>query len=106
MTEGGVMQWRIMFKNGRTNVHDEDRNGRSSLVTDELTVKIDEKIRGNRLFTIIEFSLEFPQISRSLLHEIVVKKLGYHKFSARWVPEILTENHKKQRMVCRVVIFG
>jgi len=32
------------------------------------------------------------------LHEIVTEKLGYHKFCARWVPKLLSEDHKKQRI--------
>ena len=84
-----------MFKNGRTNVHDEERIGRLTIVTDELVAKINEKIHENRRFTITEFSLEFPEISGSLLHEIVTEKLGYHKFCARWVPKFLSEDQKK-----------
>lgn len=98
ITEGGVRQWVIRFKNGRTNVHDEDRSGRPSIVTDELVGKVDAKVRENRRFTITKLSLSFPQISRSLLHEIISEKLGYHKFCARWIPKILTEDHKNQRM--------
>uniref|UniRef100_A0A670YLX0 Mariner Mos1 transposase n=1 Tax=Pseudonaja textilis TaxID=8673 RepID=A0A670YLX0_PSETE len=79
------------FKNGRTNVHDEQR--------------IDDKIRENHRFTVTELSLSFPQISRSLLHEIVTQKLGYHKFGARWVPKILTENHKNQRMAASLTFL-
>ena len=70
MTEGGVRQWCIMFKNGCTNVHDEEQSGRPTIVTNELKAKINEKIHENRRFTITEFSLEFPLISRRLLHEI------------------------------------
>jgi len=95
MSEGGVRQWCIVFKNDRTNVHDEERSGRPTIVTDELVTKINEKIHENRRFTITEFSLGFPQISRSLLHEIVTEKLGYHKFCARWVSKLLSEDHKK-----------
>jgi len=58
-----------MFKNGRTNVHNEERSGRPTILTDDLVVKINEKIRENRRFTITEFSLEFPLISRSLSKE-------------------------------------
>ncbi|GBN27128.1 hypothetical protein AVEN_120324-1 [Araneus ventricosus] len=87
-----------MFKNGCTNVHYEDHSGRPNLVTDELTIKINEKIRENHCLTITQLLLEFPQISGSLLHEIVVRKLGYHKFRARWVPKLLTEDYKKQCM--------
>jgi hypothetical protein len=95
MSEGGVRQWRIMFKNGHTNVHDEERSGRPTMVTDELVTLVNEKIDENRHFTITELTLEFPQISRILLHEIVTVKLGYHKFCARWVLKLLSEDHKK-----------
>jgi len=65
MSEGGVRQWCIMFKNGRTNVHEEERSGRPTIVTDELVVKINEKIHENRHFTITEFSLErLPLVSK------------------------------------------
>ena len=84
-----------MFKNGCTNVHDEEPSGRPTIVTDELVAKINEKIHENRCFTITEFLLEFPQISRSLLHEIVTEKIGCHKFCARCVPKHLSEDHKK-----------
>jgi len=40
MSEGRVRQWCIMFKTGRTNVHDEERSGRPTIVTDELVAKI------------------------------------------------------------------
>uniref|UniRef100_A0A670Z1V8 Mos1 transposase HTH domain-containing protein n=1 Tax=Pseudonaja textilis TaxID=8673 RepID=A0A670Z1V8_PSETE len=105
ITEGGVRQWYIKFKNGRTKVHDEQRSGYPSIVTDELVAKVDDKIRENRRFTVTELSLSFPQISRSLLHEIVTQKLGYHKFCARWVPKIPSENHKNQCMAASLTFL-
>lgn len=98
MNESSVRKWCIQFKNGRTNVHDEEKSGRPSIVTDELVAKVDEKVRENRRFTITELSLCFPQVSRTLLFEIVTQRLRYHKFCARWVPKILTDHHKGQRM--------
>jgi len=59
MSEGRVRQWCIVFKNGRTNIHDEERSGRPTIVTDELVAKISEKIHENRLFTITEL---FPNM--------------------------------------------
>ncbi|GFU78089.1 uncharacterized protein TNCV_1316191 [Trichonephila clavipes] len=32
------------------------------------------------------------------LYEAVTVKLGYRKLCARWVPKMLTEEHKKKRM--------
>lgn len=98
MSEGVVRQWVRFFKNGRTNVHDEDRSGRPSVVNDELVNRVNEKIRENRRFTISELSEHFTEISRSLVHEIVTEKLGYHKFCARWIPKVLTDDHKMKRM--------
>lgn len=98
MSEGVVREWVRSFKGGRTNIHDEDRSGRPSVVTNELVQKIDGKVRDNRRFTISELSDEFPQISRTVLYEVVTERLGYKKYCARWVPKILSEHHKNQRM--------
>lgn len=98
ISESSVRKWCIRFKNGRVNVHDEEKSGRPSILSDELVAKVDEKIRENRRFTIRELSLSFPQVSMTVLFEIVTQQLGYHKFCARWVPKVLTDHHKEQRM--------
>uniref|UniRef100_A0A670ZEW1 Histone-lysine N-methyltransferase SETMAR n=1 Tax=Pseudonaja textilis TaxID=8673 RepID=A0A670ZEW1_PSETE len=100
-----MRQWCIKFKNGQTKVHDEQRSGRPSIVTDELVVKVNDKIHENCCFTVTELSISFPQISHGLLHEIVTQKLGYHRFCARWVPKILTGNHKSQRMAASLTFL-
>ncbi|GBN08951.1 hypothetical protein AVEN_87341-1 [Araneus ventricosus] len=47
MTDGMVRKWVRQFKDGRTNVHDEARSGRPSVVNDGLVAKVNEKIREN-----------------------------------------------------------
>jgi hypothetical protein len=86
-----------MFKDGRTNVHDEERSGRPCVVSDDLIQSVDQKICERRRLTISELSCEYPQISPTLLYEIITVRLGYHKFRARWVPKMLTGAHKTQR---------
>jgi hypothetical protein len=71
MSEGTIRQWCRMFKDGQTNVHDEERSGRPSVVSDDLVQSVDQKISERRRFTISELSCEFPQISRALLYEII-----------------------------------
>ncbi|XP_018564185.1 histone-lysine N-methyltransferase SETMAR-like [Anoplophora glabripennis] len=93
-----VRRWVRQFSEGRSEVHDEERSGRPSLVTEELVHAIDDKIRENRRFTISALAMEFPQISRSLIHEIVTEKLKFRQLCRRWVPKILTEQHKTKRM--------
>jgi len=73
MSDSKVRQW-CLFKDGRTYVHDEERSGRSSVITDDLIAKVNTTIRGNRRFTISELSLEFPQVSRSVICDTVSEK--------------------------------
>jgi hypothetical protein len=87
-----------MFSEGRTNAHDDDRSGRPSLFTADLLDSVNEKIRENRRFTLSELSTHFQHIFRSLLHEIVTEYVKYHKLCARWVPKMLTYDHKTKRM--------
>jgi hypothetical protein len=60
-----------MFNEGRTNVHDEERSGRPSLITEDLKNKINQHIRGNRRFTLDKVHENFPQIYLSVKTEIV-----------------------------------
>jgi len=71
MSDGMVRKWVRMFNEVRENVHDEARNGRPSLVNDDLVRKFNERVRDDRCFTISDLSLHFPQISRTLLYNIV-----------------------------------
>ena len=67
MSDGMVRKWVRMFGEGRENVHDEARSGRPSLVNDDLVHKANERVRDDRRFTISDLSLQFPQISRTIL---------------------------------------
>jgi hypothetical protein len=87
-----------MFKYERTNIRDEERSGRPSVVSNNLVQSVEQKIGEKRGFIISELACEFPQISRTLLYETVTVKLGYHKFFPRWVPNMLTGAHKTQTM--------
>ena len=95
MSDGMLRKWVRMFNEGRENVHDEARSGRPSLVNDNLVRKVNERVRDDRRFTISDLSLHFPLISGTLLYDTVSSHLGYRKVCARWVPKMLTEEHKK-----------
>jgi len=70
MSDGMVRKCVRMFSEGRENVHDEARSGRPSLVNDDLVRKFNKRVRDDRRFTISDLSLHFPQISRTLLHDL------------------------------------
>jgi hypothetical protein len=44
MNEGTAKQWYRMFKDGWTNVHDEERSGQPSVVSDDPGQSVDQKI--------------------------------------------------------------
>ena len=71
MSDGMVRKWVRMFNERRENVYDETRSGRPSLMNDDLVRKVNERVRDDRRFTISDLSLHFPQISRTLLYDIV-----------------------------------
>ncbi|KAG5319446.1 SETMR methyltransferase, partial [Pseudoatta argentina] len=98
MNRTSVFKWCREFKNGRTSVHDDQRSGRPSILTDDIVEKIENALRDDRRLTMDELSAMFPQISRSLLHETITETLGYRKLSARWVPKQLTDQHKLNRV--------
>jgi hypothetical protein len=58
-----------MLEDGRTNVHDEERNDRQSTVSDDLVQSVEQKLCERRRFTISELSREFPQTLRTVLYE-------------------------------------
>jgi hypothetical protein len=86
MSDSMVRRRARHFIKGRENVHEDPRSGRPPVVNEDLVRAEEEKIQENRRFTISSLSLHFPQISQSLLHEIVSGKLrGMSKSSAQYV---------------------
>ena len=98
VTESKVQKWCQEFSHNCTNIYDENRSDWPSLVNDELTQYVVGKIRINRCFTISELSDNFPEVSWTTLCKIIIEKLHYDKLCARWVPKMLTEVYKTQRM--------
>jgi len=57
MSDGMVRKWVRMFNEGQEDVHDEVRNGRPSLVNDDLVRKANERVHDDRRFTISDLPL-------------------------------------------------
>ena len=79
-------------------VHDEQRSGRPSLISDDLLQETEGEIRANRSMTIRELHHIIPEVSKTTIHEAVTEKLRYRKLCARWAPKMLTDDHKTKRM--------
>jgi len=93
-----VTKWCREFSEGRTDVHDEQRSGRPSLISDDLLQEIEGEIRANRRVTIRVLHHIILEVSNTTIHKGVTEKLEYRKLWARWVPKMLTKDHKTKRM--------
>jgi transposase len=60
MSEETVRQWCRKFKDWQTNVHDQERSGQPSVVSDDLVQSVDQKICERQRFASSEVSCEFP----------------------------------------------
>jgi len=94
MNRQNVTKWCREFSEGRTDFHDEQKNGRPSLISDDLLQEIEGEIRANRSVTIRELHHIIPEVSKTIIYEAVTEKLGYRKLCARWVPKMLTDDNK------------
>jgi len=64
-----------MFRNGQTDVHDAERSGQPSVITDALKRKVNRIIRENQHFTISEVYEQCPEVSRTVVYEILTEHL-------------------------------
>ena len=74
-----------MFRNGRTDIHDAEKSGQPTVITDSLKQKVNGIIRENRHFTICEEYEQCPEVSCTVVYETVTEHLQYRKICARWV---------------------
>ena len=85
MNAASVRKWCTMFRNGRTDVHDAERSGRPSCHHRRIEAKGELRIiRENRHFTISEVYEQCPEVSHTVVFEIVTEHLQYRKICARW----------------------
>jgi histone-lysine N-methyltransferase SETMAR len=87
------------FREGRDRVENERhaRRPRTSVNPDNVS-KIGELIGANRRITVLELSQEVG-ISLGSVEEILYNELKVSRVSARWVPRLLSPEHRQRRLV-------
>jgi hypothetical protein len=98
MNKQNVTKWCSEFSLGRTDVHDEQKSGRPSLISDDFLQENEGEIRANRRLTIRELHHTITEVSKTAIHKAVTEKIGYRKLFSRWVPKILSDGHKTKWM--------
>ena len=90
-----VRRWKKKFESGVKNA---PKSGRpKSASRKEIVSKIKEIIEGDARFTVRDIAQKVG-ISLSTVHLILKKHLKVRKISASWVPHLLTDEQKKQRV--------
>ncbi|UYV65722.1 hypothetical protein LAZ67_3005238 [Cordylochernes scorpioides] len=87
---------------GRQNVHDDERSGSPVTATDNAAIAaVRNVVEADRRVTIDDIMIRLPpgiEIRRSSIGIIMSDVLNFLKVCTRWVPRLLLENHKQQRM--------
>ena len=79
MNRQNVTKWCREFSERRTYVHDEQRSGGPSLISDDLLQETEGEICANRRVTIRELHHIIPEVSKTTIREAVTEKSGYRK---------------------------
>ena len=93
-----VRRWKKKFESGVESIKNAPKSGRpKSASREEIVSKIKEIIEGDARFTVRDIARKVG-ISLSTVHLILKKHLKVRKISARWVPHLLTDEQKRQRV--------
>ena len=93
-----VRRWKNKFESGVESIKNAPKSGRpKSAARKEIVSKIKEIIEGDARFTVRDIARKVG-ISLSTVHHILKKHLKVRKISARWVPHLLTDEQKRQRV--------
>ena len=94
-----VQRWKKKFESGVKSIkmHRNQVGQNLHLVKKSLPEKKKEIIEGDARFTVGDIARKVG-ISLSTVHLILKKHLKFRKISAKWVPHLLTDKQKKQRV--------
>ncbi|PNF21076.1 hypothetical protein B7P43_G06056 [Cryptotermes secundus] len=93
MGVSSVRRWVKHFKDGNTSIEDEPRSICPQTTSTECNKeRMDEIIQDDRHVTVVTIARKLG-IGHSAVQEMI-ESLGYRKVCARWVPWLLTEDHK------------
>jgi hypothetical protein len=79
MNQQNMMKWCHEVSKGRTDVHDKQRSGRLSLISDNIIQKIEGEIHASWCEMIRELHHIIPEVSKTTIHEVVKEKLRQRK---------------------------
>ena len=98
-SEPTVRKWFRLFEEGRTSVQDDERSGRPSTATTEDNVEVVRRLLEEDRRQTCEELAELAGVSVGSVHMILTKHLNKQKKFSKWVPHLLTDGQKQQRLL-------
>lgn len=99
MKKTAMYKWYARFLEGQQSIHDDQRCGRPKLVTSNHVTVIKDLLDSDRRITIREIQ-ERSDFSVGTIHTILHKELNMRRLCARWIPKMLTDKQKEERVRC------
>ncbi|XP_011858412.1 PREDICTED: putative uncharacterized protein FLJ37770 [Vollenhovia emeryi] len=97
MSRSGVFEWHKLFREGREEVEDAQRSGRTSTTkSDENVARVKTLLNSDRRLSLSLISEELG-IAKTQVYEIVTENLAMRKVCAKLVPRVLTDEQKETR---------
>ena len=93
-----IYNWKNHFRFGRVTVRDMPRPGRPKYATDEFSVEaVRAMVMRDRRFT-MRFIGETLKMCLTSVYSIITQDLMMKKVAARWVPKLLSDTQKDERV--------
>lgn len=97
LSRARVFEWHRRFRNGTLSLEDENGRGRKSSVDATLLNSIKDVVNGDRRVTVRDVC-NITGYSYGTVQRIITEQLNMKKVSARWIPRLLTDEHRKNRV--------
>ena len=92
-----VYKWHRRFSAGRTSTEADKRSGRPGMINEGVTDSVREAIDTDGRVSIRELADRFG-VGKTTIDVILKERLKMNKVCARWIPRILTEENKTNRV--------
>ncbi|GBO19075.1 hypothetical protein AVEN_187966-1, partial [Araneus ventricosus] len=83
---------------GRTDVRDEHKRVRPSVIYDADIQRTEDAIRANRHLIMKELHNILLNVSMTALYKAMSVPLGHRKLRAHWIPKISSKEHQMKRI--------
>src|SRR5438128_1052998 len=93
-----IYRWIEAFEHGQQSVKDEACNGRLCKAVTPTTIAVVEQFVNDDRHVTTRKLAEEVGISRERINHILRQELGMRKICKKWVPRLLTEEHRQKRV--------